>query len=50
MERGNQKMKSPNITIKNTTTNILLVGTQLEWNLWLSPGYILESPEMVTRA
>lgn len=47
MKRGNQKMKSPNITIKNTTTNILLVGTQLEWNLWLSPGYILESPEMV---
>lgn len=40
-------MKSPNITIKNTTTNILLIGTQLEWNIWLNPGYILESPEMV---
>lgn len=46
-KRGNQKMKSPNITIKNTTTNILLVGTQLEWNLWLNTGYILESPEMI---
>lgn len=40
-------MKSPNITIKNTTTNILLFGTQLEWNLWLSTGYILDSPEKV---
>lgn len=40
-------MKSPNIAIKNTTTNILLVGNQLEWNLWLSPGYILESHETV---
>ena len=40
-------MKSPNITIKNITTNILLVGTQLEWNIWMFPGYILDSPEMV---
>ena len=47
MKRGNLKMKSPNITIKNITTNILLVGTQLEWNIWLCPGYILDSPEMV---
>lgn len=47
MKRGNQKMKSPNITIKNITTNNLLFGTQLEWNIWLFPGYILENPEMV---
>lgn len=40
-------MKSPNITIKNITTNNLLFGTQLEWNMWLCPGYILENPEMV---
>ena len=40
-------MKSPNITIKNITTNNLLFGTQLEWNIWLFPGYILENPEMV---
>ena len=47
MKRGNQKMKSPNITIKNITINNLLFGTQLEWNIWLCPGYILENPEMV---
>mgnify|MGYP001018798896 CR=1 FL=1 len=35
-------MKVENITIKNITTNELLVGTQLEWNIWLSPGYILD--------
>ena len=40
-------MKAKNITIKNTTTNDVLVGTQLEWNIWLSPGYTLESPEMI---
>lgn len=40
-------MQSPNITIKNITTNILLVGTQLEWNIWLCPCYILDSPEKV---
>lgn len=28
-------MKAKNIVIKNITTNTLLVGTQLEWNLWL---------------
>lgn len=47
MKRGNQKMKSPNIMIKNITTNNLFFGTQLEWNMWLCPGYILDSPEMV---
>lgn len=26
-------MKAKNIAIKNITTNTLLVGTQLEWNL-----------------
>lgn len=40
-------MQSPNITIKNITTNILLVGAQLEWNIWLCPGYILDSHEKV---
>ena len=40
-------MKVENITIKNITTNELLVGTQLEWNIWLSPGYILDSPELI---
>lgn len=40
-------MKAKNITIKNTTTNDVLVGTQLEWNIWLNPGYTLESPEMI---
>lgn len=41
------KMKAKNIAIKNITTNTLLVGTQLEWNIWLSPGYILDSPELI---
>lgn len=40
-------MKAKNITIKNTTTNDVLVGTQLEWNIWLNPGYTLGSPEMI---
>ena len=40
-------MKAKNITIKNVTTNTLLVGTQLEWNLWLQVNYILDSPTMV---
>lgn len=40
-------MKAKNITIKNTTTNDVLVGTQLEWNIWLNPGYTLESSEMI---
>ena len=40
-------MKAKNIAIKNITTNTLLVGTQLEWNLWLQVNYILESPTMV---
>lgn len=46
MKRG-CKMKVENITIKNITTNELLVGIQLEWNIWLSPGYILDSPELI---
>lgn len=46
MKRG-YKMKAKNIAIKNITTNTLLVGTQLEWNLWLQVNYILESPTMV---
>ena len=41
-------MKAKNIAIKNITTNTLLVGTQLEWNLWLQVNYILDSPTMVT--
>lgn len=40
-------MKAKNIAIKNVTTNTLLVGTQLEWNIWLSTGYILDSPELI---
>lgn len=40
-------MNAKNITIKDITTNILLVGTQLEWNMFLNPGYILESSEMI---
>ena len=40
-------MKAKNIVIKNITTNTLLVGTQLEWNLWLKVNYILESPTMI---
>ena len=46
MKRGNN-MKAKNIVIKNITTNTLLVGTQLEWNLWLKVNYILESPTMI---
>ena len=41
-------MKAKNIVIKNCTTNTLLVGTQLEWNMWLGvTKYILTSPEMI---
>lgn len=40
-------MKAKNIAIRNITTNTLLVGTQLEWNLWLRMNYILESPTMI---
>lgn len=46
MKRENN-MKAKNIVIKNITTNTLLVGTQLEWNLWLKVTYILESPTMI---
>ena len=42
-------MEAKNIIIKNTTTNELLVGTQLEWNLWLYPGYALSSPKMILK-
>ena len=41
------KMKAKNIAIKNVTTNTLLVGTQLEWNMWLQVNYVLDSPTMV---
>ena len=44
------KMKVENITIKNITTNTLLVGTQLEWNMWLQVNYILDSPTMIMQA
>lgn len=40
-------MKAKIITIRNITTNTLLVGTQLEWSLWLQVNYILESPTMI---
>lgn len=40
-------MKAKNIVIRNITTNTLLVGTQLEWNLWLKVTYILDSPTMI---
>lgn len=40
-------MKAKIIAIRNITDNILLVGTQLEWNLWLQVNYILESPTMI---
>lgn len=40
-------MKAKNIVIRNITTNTLLVGTQLEWNLWLQVTYILDSPTMI---
>jgi hypothetical protein len=43
-------MKVENITIKNITTNTLLVGTQLEWNMWLQVNYILDSPTMIMQA
>lgn len=40
-------MKAKIIAIRNITDNILLVGTQLEWNLWLQVNYSLESPTMI---
>lgn len=40
-------MKAKIIAIRNITDNMLLVGTQLEWNLWLQVSYILESPTMI---
>lgn len=40
-------MKAKIIAIRNITDNTLLVGTQLEWNLWLQVSYILESPTMI---
>lgn len=40
-------MKAKIIAIKNITDNTLLIGTQLEWNLWLKVTYILESPTMI---
>ena len=40
-------MKAEIIAIKNITDNTLLVGTQLEWNLWLKVTYIFESPTMI---
>ena len=40
-------MKAKIIAIRNITDNTLLVGTQLEWNLWLKVTYILESPTMI---
>lgn len=40
-------MKAKIIAIRNITDNTLLVGTQLEWNLWLQVRYILESPTMI---
>lgn len=40
-------MKAKIIAIKNIADNTLLVGTQLEWNLWLKVTYILESPTMI---
>ena len=43
-------MKAKIIAIRNITTNTLLVGTQLEWNLWLQVNYILESPTMIIQA
>lgn len=49
MKRGNN-MKAKNIVIKNITTNTLLVGTQLEWNLWLKVNYILDSSTMIMQA
>lgn len=43
-------MKAKNIVIKNITTNTLLVGTQLEQNLWLKVNYILDSSTMIMQA
>lgn len=40
-------MKAKIIAIRNITDNTLLIGTQLEWNLWLKVTYILESPTMI---
>ena len=40
-------MKAKIIAIKNITDNTLLIGTQLEWNLWLKVTYILESSTMI---
>lgn len=40
-------MKAKIIAIKNITDNTLLVGTQLEWNLWFKVTYIFESPTMI---
>lgn len=40
-------MKAKIIAIKNITDNTLLVGTQLEWNIWLKVTYIFESPTMI---
>ena len=40
-------MKAKIIAIRNITDNTLLVGTQLEWNLWLQVTYILDSPTMI---
>ena len=40
-------MKAKIIAIKNITDNTLLVGTQLEWNLYLQVNYILESSTMI---
>ena len=39
-------MKAKIIAIRNIT-DTLLVGTQLEWNLWLQVSYILESSTMI---
>lgn len=43
-------MKAKIIAIRNITDNTLLVGTQLEWNLWLKVNYILDSSTMVMQA
>ena len=40
-------MKAKIIAIRNITDNTLLVGTQLEWSLWLQVSYILESSTMI---
>ena len=40
-------MKAKIIEIRHITDNTLLVGTQLEWNLWLQVSYILESSTMI---